>query len=47
MEYFAENDTVAVLEPNASFFRVYHADLMQLKRQYDIKVSYRSVAPAQ
>lgn len=39
MKYFVENDTVAVMEANASFFRVYHADSMQLRRQYDIKVS--------
>ena len=38
MQYFSENDTVAVMEENAYFFRVYHADSMHLKRQYDIKV---------
>lgn len=38
IEYFSDNDTVAVIEPNANFFRVYHADSMQLRRQYDIKV---------
>lgn len=38
MQYFSENDTVAVMEENAKYFRVYHADSMHLKRQYDIKV---------
>lgn len=38
MKYFLEIDTVAVMEENANFFRVYHADSMHLKRQYDIKV---------
>lgn len=27
------------MEANASYFRVYHGDSMQLKRQYDTKVS--------
>lgn len=43
IDYFADNDTVAVLEANASFFRVYNADSMQLKRQYDVNVSNNKV----
>eukprot|EP00903_Cladosiphon_okamuranus_P013183 g12296.t1 len=37
MQYFSENDTVGIMEENANFFRVYHADSMHLKRQFDIK----------
>lgn len=39
IQYFAENDAVAVIEPNANFFRVYDARSMHIRRQYDIKVS--------
>lgn len=42
MKYFSSNDTVAILEPSAPFFRVYNAESMQLRRHYDIKVSTRS-----
>lgn len=41
MKYFSGNDTVAVMEATASFFRVYNAESMQLKRQYDIKVGIK------
>ena len=37
--YFAENESVVVIEPSASFFRVYDSDAMHLRRQYEIKVS--------
>ncbi|CAM9181074.1 unnamed protein product [Ascophyllum nodosum] len=36
--YFAENESVVVIEPSASFFRVYDSDAMHLRRQYEIKV---------
>lgn len=42
MQYFSENDTVAVIEGNANFFRVYDADSMLMRRQFDIKVHDRT-----
>lgn len=38
MKYFRQNDTLAVIEPNATLCRVYDAKTMQLARQFNIKV---------
>ncbi|CAM9649007.1 unnamed protein product, partial [Ectocarpus sp. 13 AM-2016] len=37
IQYFPKNDTVAIIEENARFFRVYDARSMHMKRQYDVQ----------
>ncbi|CAM9110180.1 unnamed protein product, partial [Hapterophycus canaliculatus] len=37
IQYFPANNTVAIIEENANFFRVYDADSMRIKRQYNVK----------
>ncbi|CAM9771885.1 unnamed protein product [Ectocarpus sp. 4 AP-2014] len=38
LQYFLANDTVAVIDESADFFRMYHADSMHIKRQYEIQI---------
>ncbi|CAM9409360.1 unnamed protein product [Scytosiphon promiscuus] len=37
IQYFSTNNAVTVIEENASFLRVYDADSMRMRRQYNIK----------
>ncbi|CAN0265919.1 unnamed protein product [Ectocarpus sp. 12 AP-2014] len=38
LQYFPANDTVAVIDESADFFRMYQADPMHIKRQYEIQI---------